>query len=159
MIWWRWIGVLLLFLLFHSSFQRLLGVFGVIPDISALIVIAAGLRNGILAGSIMGFLYGVLSTVVGAGILGVNSLVGLSIGISAGIVHFKLLPESSMTWISSTASIVFLSHLLAVLLLRIKGIAIPVGWWAAHEALPSALLTSAISPVLFPLVMRIGGKE
>jgi|GEM_PF-5200264 rod shape-determining protein MreD len=159
MIWWRWIAALLLFLVLQSSLSGILEVFGVIPDISALVVISAGLTNGIVAGSIMGFLYGILTASIGAGFAGVNALIGLSIGVMAGAAHMKLLPESLLTWISSSMSIVFLSHLLAVLLLKAKGMEIPVGWWIAHDAFPSALYTSAFSPILFPLIRAIGGRK
>ncbi len=81
------------------AYDQILTIFSSKPDMLLIFVAFLGFRYGFFEGIIYGFLIGFAQDVVSGGILGINSLVFLNIGLAMGYLSNKIYSKSLSTGI------------------------------------------------------------
>ncbi len=71
----------------QSTWLGAIAVFGVIPDLSLIVLIWVSYRNGLVEGPISGFLAGIAEDLLSAAPLGFNAFVKTVVAACAGLLH------------------------------------------------------------------------
>jgi rod shape-determining protein MreD len=120
------------------------------PDLAVLVVLAAGLRYGLVAGALLGAAAGYLRDLVGGSPLGFYALSYLFVGAVAGAAAPALdLQQRAVAPVAAFAGVVALA-LASAGLVMLTGLA-PVSW---SRLAADAALTGALTAVLAGVVDR-----
>jgi rod shape-determining protein MreD len=71
----------------QSTWIEAIAVFGVIPDLSLVVLIWVSYNNGLVEGPVSGFLSGIAEDLISAAPLGFNAFVKVVVSTSAGLLH------------------------------------------------------------------------
>ena len=132
-----------------------MSIFGVVPNLLFLVVVALALVEGPEAGCIAGFVAGLLFDLLGSSVVGPYALVFSVVGYSAGLLQANMFAEG---WLMPV-SVVFVAGLGAELahglILVILDVGVPFWTALVRIMLPGALYNTALAVLVFPLLARV----
>jgi rod shape-determining protein MreD len=132
-----------------------LSIFGVVPNLLFLVVVALALVEGPEAGCIAGFVAGLIFDLLGSSVVGPYALVLCVVGYVAGMLQANMFAEG---WLLPV-TVVFVaglgSELAHGLILVVLDVGVP--FWTAllRIMIPGALYNTALAVLLFPLLARV----
>jgi rod shape-determining protein MreD len=129
-------------------------VFGVYADITPLVVGAAGLLTGPVAGSVVGFAAGLLTDLLLVQTLGVSALVLTLIGFGAGRLRELRAPQATFTPLGLGAAATAVAVIGFALLEFLLGVDAPISFLLVRETLATIILNTLISLPVFAVVRR-----
>ncbi len=131
-------------------------ILGLKPDLIMVVVVVFSLMKGEKEGSISGFVSGLLQDIFSTSLLGINALAKTVIGFTCGILKEKIFHEHILFLIPVITFIAsFLQSILIFLLLRAFGIEYGLAWSLKQIALPEALYSSLLSPLIFLAINKL----
>lgn len=131
-------------------------ILGLKPDLIMVVVVVFSLRKGEKEGTISGFASGLLQDIFSTGLLGINALAKTVIGFTCGILKEKIFHEHILFIIPVITFIAsFMQSILIFLLLRAFGIEYNLAWSLKKIALPEALYSSLLSPLIFLAINKL----
>lgn len=133
----------------QSTFLHAIGIFGVIPDISFVLLIYISVRNGSTAGQVSGFLSGIIMDVMSSAPLGFNVFVRTISGFLYGIFNGNLFIDLFIApFLMSFVGILLKGVLTGGLSLIFKG---HIQAYSFFERVIwiEAIYTAAIAPLVF----------
>jgi len=71
----------------QSTWLGAIAVFGVIPDLSLIVLIWVSYRNGLVEGPVSGFLAGIAEDLLSAAPIGFNAFIKTAVAACAGLLH------------------------------------------------------------------------
>ncbi len=132
-----------------------LSVFGVVPNLFLLVVVTLGFVEGPTAGSVAGFVAGLLLDMLGMSAIGPWALVLSVVGFVAGTLSANMFAEG---WLLPV-TVVFVASLLAELayglLLAVLGVGGPFMLTLTRIVGPAALYNTALAVVAYPWLARV----
>lgn len=132
-----------------------MSIFGVVPNMLFLVVVALALVEGPEAGAIAGFAAGLLFDLLGSSVVGPYALVFSVVGYTAGLLQANMFAEG---WLLPV-TVVFVAGLGAELAHGLILVVLDVGvpFWTAlvRIMLPGSLYNTALAVLLFPLLARV----
>lgn len=131
-----------------------LPVAGANADLSPLLVMAVGLLCGSLAGGCFGFGVGLFSDDVSLQILGVSSLVLLTVGYAAGRLREARDPEGTLVPLAAGAAATLIFALGFALIQFLIGFDAPVSWALVRQTLATLIINSLIALPVYALARR-----
>jgi rod shape-determining protein MreD len=129
-------------------------VFGAVAEITPLVVGAAGLLTGPVAGSLLGFATGLLTDLLLVQTLGVSALVLTLIGYGAGRLRELRAPQATFTPLGLGAAATAVATIGFALLEFLLGVDAPISFLLVRETLATIILNTLISLPVFALVRR-----
>ncbi|MDI6808709.1 MAG: rod shape-determining protein MreD [Candidatus Eisenbacteria bacterium] len=150
--------VLLLGFTIQSSLVEKISILGFRPDLLLAIVVYIGLLRGPIPASVAGFVIGLVVDLSTTHLLGINALSMSVAGFVAGNVWVHINRESSLAQFLVLFLLSLLHDIIFLILTtggRLADILQSLGW----VSIPSGLYTSAISPVLFRIFMKLVGTK
>ena len=132
-----------------------IAVYGIVPNLIFLVVVTLGFLEGPVAGSIAGFVGGLLFDLLGASVVGPYALVFSLVGYIAGLLKANLFAEG---WLLPV-TIVFTAGLAGGVAYELIMVVLDVGtpfWWTfVRIVLPGAVYNTALAVLLYPLLTRV----
>ena len=132
-----------------------IALFGVVPNLVFLVVVTLALLEGPVAGSVAGFVGGLLFDLLGASVVGPYALVFCVAGYVAGLINANMLAEGwllpvSVVFIASVGAEITYGVIMAVL-----DIGLP--FWSAlvRIMLLGAVYNTVLAVALYPLMTRV----
>jgi len=150
--------ILLLGFTIQSSLVVKISILGIRPDLLLAIVIYLGLLKGPIPASITGFVVGLVVDLSTTHLLGINALSMSVAGFVAGNVWVNINRESFLAQFL-VLFLISLLHDVLFLILTTGGRLTDILQSFAWVSIPSGLYTSAISPVLFRIFMKLVGTK
>ncbi|HWH12914.1 MAG TPA: rod shape-determining protein MreD [Solirubrobacteraceae bacterium] len=144
------LGAVILQIAVVSQFQ----IFGVNADITPLVVGAAGLLTGPVAGSIVGFSMGLLIDLLLFQTLGVSALVYTLIGFGAGRLRELRAPQATFTPLGLGAAATAVATIGFSMLEFLLGVDAPISFLLVREILATIILNTLISLPVYAGVRR-----
>ena len=148
--------IIVVALLIQLTLINSITILGLKPDLIMVVVVVFSLLKGEKEGTISGFASGLLQDIFSTGLLGINALVKTVIGFTCGILKEKIFYEHILFLIPVITFIAsFMQSILIFLLLRAFGIEYNLAWSLKQVALPEALYSSLLSPLIFFAINKL----
>jgi rod shape-determining protein MreD len=132
-----------------------LPIAGANADLTPLLVMAVGLLCGSLAGGCFGFGIGLFFDIVSMQMLGVTSLVLLTVGYGAGRLREARDPEGTLVPLATGAAATLTFSVLFALMQFLLGANTPVSWALLRQTLATLVINALIALPVYALVRRI----
>jgi len=128
---------------------------GVSPNFLMITVIIMALVEGPNAGTVLGFVAGLLFDLLGAGPVGPMALVLALTGYATGLIHENLFAEGWLLPVGIIALVTFTSEILYMLVILFLGTQTP--FWGAFKGivLPSTVYNAVCATIVCPLLTRV----
>jgi rod shape-determining protein MreD len=129
-------------------------VFGANADIAPLVIGAAGLLTGPVAGSVVGFGMGLLTDLLLLQTLGVSALIYTLIGFGAGRLRELRAPQATFTPLGLGAAATAVATIGFALIEFLIGVTAPISFLLVRQTLATIILNTLISLPVYALVRR-----
>lgn len=147
-------AIVVLAVILQVSFFSYIPLFGTIPDVVGVVIVALGLLGGGVIGAVCGFATGLLLDSVLLQTLGVSSIVLLTIGYLAGRYREGFEISSSLVAPLLTAGLVVLGAAMFSALQVMLGVEAQVSLLVLREVLVKGLIAFLLAMPLYPLIRR-----
>jgi len=149
-------AIIVVALLIQITLVNLITILGLKPDLILVVVVIFSLLKGEKEGTISGFASGLLQDIFSTGLLGINALAKTVIGFICGILKEKIFHEHILFLIPVITFIASLiQNILIFFLLRAFGTEYSLAWSLKQVALPEALYSSLLSPIIFLVINKL----
>lgn len=152
---WETVAALAVACVLQAGLAPHLAVFGVVPNLLLLVVVTLAFFEGPVAGSVSGFVAGLLLDLLGTAVVGPWALVLTLVGYTAGLLGAHMFAEG---WLLPV-TVVFVASLLAEvcygLLLGVMGAGGPFLLTLTRIALPAAVYNTALAVLVYPWLGRL----
>jgi rod shape-determining protein MreD len=149
-------AIIVITLLIQLTLINSVAILGLKPDLIMVVVVVFSLLKGEKEGTISGFAAGLLQDIFSTGLLGINALAKTVIGFFSGIIKEKIFHEHLLFIIPVITFIASLTQsILILLLLRAFGTEYDLAWSLKQIALPEALYSSLLSPLIFLAIKKL----
>lgn len=138
----------------QASLVPLVSIGAVQPDLVLIVIAAQAIAGGPTRGALSGFFGGLLQDLLAPGSVGVGALVKTVIGYSLGRVDRSLLGESPLLPVIMIGVMSLVSQSAYLGLLFLAGEPVIFSTYLPGVVLPSALYTTIVGFLLYPLVER-----
>lgn len=138
----------------QSTLLSRLAVYHAVPDIALGIIVYSAYVNGVMAGQLSGFFYGIVLDLLSAAPLGLNALIRTIIGALSGIFKGKFFLDFFLLPMILCASATILKALLFFLLSLLFSGSVPSYQFGAPGLWIELGLNTVIAPFLFALLKR-----
>ena len=138
----------------QTAFVSQLPIAGANADLAPLLVMAAGLLCGSLAGGCFGFGVGLFVDIVAMQTLGVSSLVLLVVGYGAGRLREARDPEGTLVPLAVGALATLTFSVGFALMQFLLGVDAPVSWALLRQILATLVVNALIALPVYALVRR-----
>jgi rod shape-determining protein MreD len=128
---------------------------GVNADLAPLVVMSVGLLMGSIAGATMGFGVGLLVDMALVQMLGVSSLVYLTIGYAAGRLRELRDPAHSLVPLAVGAAATAAAAIGFALMQFLLGVQSPVSWLLARDILATVVVNTVLAIPVYNVVRRV----
>lgn len=145
-------------LLVQVTLTGMISLWGAVPDLVLLPVVFHGLWRGPKEGALWGFAAGLGRDFLCGHYLGLNALALAAAGYLAGWAESRLYRESTAVALVTTLGCSLASQLVYYLLLLFVGVKVPLVAAAVRVILPTAVYSSALVPLFYPLFSRLYQK-
>jgi rod shape-determining protein MreD len=143
-----WAFFLIFFILIDTVFLKNFNIYGARTDFAFLLVVFAGLTNGILFGCGVGFAAGLVKDIFLNVYLGPGSFSFTIIGFLAGFFGKKFFYQ----YIIIQVLIVFIATVLKFLIINILSVAVHISGYCLRDIVAQAFCNSFFAPALFHLL-------
>ena len=147
----------------QSTLLARIPLLGAVPDIALVILVYSAYVNGMMAGQLSGFFYGITLDILSAAPPGLNPLVRTLIGALTGLMKGTFFLDSFLLPMILCASATLLKALIILLLSLIFMGAVPSYSFTSPVLWVELGLNTLIAPFIFALLKRFGpllaGKE
>lgn len=147
---------IILFLLLQTTLLQYITVHGVIPNLLITFAVVAALLRNSTEGAAVGLISGMCLDMQFGPIKGLYALLGLYLGIAAGSVNRRMFRENLMVVIFFTFLYSVAYESVVYIVNNIMSGDIHFIFALTTVILPEAIYNSAISVLLFPLVLKAG---
>lgn len=144
----------ILMLLVQEAVAPALAIAGIRPNLIQVLIVAIGASGGPWLGLLAGGLAGALQDILLGRFLGLFTLVWGALGLLTGLAERRLFKEHIATQVSLTFTGTAVAELLTYLLLSSFGSGVRV-LSALRTIVACAVYNAALSPLFFPLVLRV----
>ena len=131
-----------------------LPIAGAGADLSPLLVMAAGLLCGSLAGGCFGFGVGLFADIISLQTLGVSSLVLLAVGYAAGRLREARDPEGALVPLAAGAVATLLFALGFALVQFLLGVDAPISWALLRQTLATLVINTLLALPVYAVARR-----
>jgi rod shape-determining protein MreD len=153
------LGLAILFtLLVQVALVNRMGLWGVRPDLTVLLIVFLGLRRGPVVGTLLGFFLGLLQDLLVPSTLGMNMLAKSCLGYLLGKLSGNLL-LGGLGFYSAVIAISVLVHD-GIYLLAYTKLDVPrtLGMFFT-QSVPTALYTAVVGLVILAVATALGGAQ
>lgn len=128
---------------------------GVTADLTPLVVMSVGLLAGSIPGACMGFGMGLLVDMALLQDLGVQSLIGVAVGYSAGRVRELRDPSHTLIPVAAGAAATVIWTVGFSLMQFLLGVDAPVSWLLLREILATVIVNAVLALPVYAVVRRV----
>lgn len=153
------IGLLIAGFLLQVGVAPYISIGGISPNFFVIVVVIAAMINGSDQGVIVGFTGGLIYDLVGSGSVGPAALVLAITGYLVGLLAQHLFAEGWLLPVTVLGIASLFSELIYLILSAMVGSSAPFFSSLYLYVLPTAIYTTVIAVLLFPLISRILQQE
>jgi rod shape-determining protein MreD len=156
---WPTVAALAVATVLQAGLAPHLAVFGVVPNLLLLVVVTLAIFEGPIAGSVSGFVAGLLMDLLGTAVVGPWALVLAVVGYTAGMLGANMFAEG---WLLPV-TVVFVASLLAEasygVLLSVLGAGGPFLVTFGRIVIPAAVYNTALAVLVYPWLGRLLAQD
>lgn len=150
------VGLLLvLVLVAQTSLLAPFAIWGVRPNLTLVVVYAAGLRYGMSFGALLGLLAGLILDVVAGRMVGLSGVSSAVAGFAAGWIGERLLRGNPLIPVAVAFASSMLGGATYLLAARAFGMDFPIIDSVSRTILPGAWYDALAMAMLYPLITRL----
>jgi rod shape-determining protein MreD len=128
---------------------------GISPNFLMITVIIMALAEGSNAGTVLGFIAGLIFDLLGAGPVGPMALVLSVVGYTIGLIHENLFAEGWLLPVAIIAAATFASEILYMIVILLLGTQSPFWGTFFSIVLPSTLYNAVCATIICPILTRV----
>ena len=148
------IGIVVLNFILQSTILQYIGISGVVPNTSLILVNIFGLLGGKNIGAIVGLITGLLQDIFFGGPIGINALTYSVIGYSIGLLDNKVFKENLLLPLSTTFVSTFAYHILYYLFMIFLSIDVSFTLMLKNILLKETIYNSLLSIILYKKILK-----
>lgn len=151
---WMLLLTLILALLIQTTMVMDISPWGLIPDLILLIVLSYGLLKGPFFGMSLGLVGGFAIDFIGGGIIGINALSKMIIGLLCGAMEKTIFKDNLLVPALAAAIVTILQDLIIYLVLVSFGNQQPFVYHMIRYTLPLMAYHMILAPVIYRMIFR-----
>lgn len=151
---WVLLIMLILALTLQTALAPDISPWGLIPDLVLMVVMSYGLLKGPIYGMTLGFIGGFVTDFIGGGILGVNALSKMIIGLLCGVLEKTIFKDNLLVPAVAAAIVTVLQDLLIFLVMVSFGSKQPLIHHMIRYTFPLVVYHMILAPFIYRLVFR-----
>lgn len=151
---WVLLITLILALTLQTALAPDISPWGLIPDLLLLVVMSYGLLKGPTYGMTLGFIGGFATDFIGGGILGVNALSKMVIGLLCGVLEKTIFKDNLLVPAVAAAFVTILQDLIIFLVMVSFGNKQSLAHHMIRYTFPLVLYHMLLAPFVYRLVLR-----
>jgi rod shape-determining protein MreD len=149
---------IIFFLVLQTTLLQYVSIRGVIPNLLIVFTIVTGILRSGTEGSAVGFFAGLCVDMQFGSVLGFHAMLGLFLGLAAGLISRRIYRENLMIVVFFTFVYSIAYESVVYLVSNILNSDIRIIFAFTNVILPEALYNCAVSILLFPLVLKAGKR-
>lgn len=148
-------GALLVAVILQVAIAPYMAVFGVVPNFIFLVVVTLAFVQGPVAGSVSGFVGGLVFDLLGISVVGPYALVLTLVGYVAGLLSASMFAEGWLLPVTVVAITSLVSELVYGVVLAVLGAGPPFWHSVLTITLPGVVYNTVLAVLVYPWLARI----
>jgi rod shape-determining protein MreD len=149
---------IIFFLVLQTTLLQYVSIYGVIPNLLIVFTIVTAILRNSTEGAVVGFFTGLCIDMQFGSVIGFHALLGLYLGLAAGTISKRVYRENLMIVVFLTFVYSIAYEAAVYLINNIMNADIRIIFAFTNVILPEAIYNSAVSVLLFPLVLKAGRR-